>query len=74
IGSGITASERGKIVTVRDIIFKLDDEGKKTIPIEDIMEIARQKGIAEQKVEEAIEKLKKSGDIFQPKPNFIQKI
>lgn len=74
IGSGISASERGKIVTVRDIIFKLDDEGKKTIPIEDIMEIARQKGITEQKVEEAIEKLKKSGDIFQPKPNFIQKI
>ncbi len=73
-GSGISSSERSKIVTVRDIIFKLDEEGKKTIPIEDIMEIARQKGITEQKVEEAIEKLKKSGDIFQPKPNFVQKL
>jgi len=74
ISAGISASERGKIVTVRDIIYKLDDSGKKTIHIKDIFEEAEKKGITEQKVEEAIEKLKRSGDIFQPKPNFIQKI
>jgi replicative DNA helicase Mcm len=74
IGSGITASDRGKIISVRDIIYKLDEGGKKTIPMDDILEEAEKKGISEQKVEEAIDKLKRQGDIFQPKQGFVQKI
>jgi len=74
IYTGITASARSKIVTVRDIIFSLDEQGKKTIEIAEIQKIASEKGIQPHKVEEAIEKLKRSGDIFEPKKGWIQRI
>lgn len=76
ISTGITSSERGKIVTVREIIGELESAfGKNTpIPVSDIQRESMEKGMSEDKVDEAIEKLKRSGDIFEPKPGFIQKI
>ncbi|MBU2639752.1 MAG: ATP-binding protein [Nanoarchaeota archaeon] len=74
ISTGITASERGKILSVREIINELDKKVGKEIPIEDILAEAAEKGINEDKVNESIEKLKRSGEIFQPKQNFISKI
>jgi replicative DNA helicase Mcm len=74
IGSGITASTRNKMSVVREIINAFESKGKKTIPIEDIMSEATEKGLTESNVEEVIEKLKRSGDIFEPKRGHIQKI
>lgn len=74
VSGSMPASERGKIISVRDIIFKFDEDGKKTIPVTDIFAEAMKKGIAQDKVEEALEKLKRTGDIFQPKSGFIQRI
>ncbi len=74
ISTGITASTRGKIMTVKEIIFHLEERGQKTILIEDILAEAAKRGIEEHKVEEAIEQLKKSGDIFSPKGGYIQRI
>ncbi|MFH1376163.1 MAG: LAGLIDADG family homing endonuclease [Candidatus Woesearchaeota archaeon] len=73
--TGIPASERGRVIAIREIITMLEaKKGSKNIPIEDILIEALEKGIPEEKVEEAIEKLKRSGDIFSPKIGFIQKI
>lgn len=74
INSGMTASERGKLVIVREIIFKLDSAGIKTIPIDEIKSEAAKKNVPEHKVDEAIEKLKRSGDIFGPKEGYVQKM
>lgn len=74
IATGITSSERNKIVNVREIISELEGKLGRTIPIDDIMQEAKSKGMSEDKVEEAIEKLKKSGDIFEPRRGFISKI
>lgn len=74
IATGITSSERGRYVTIREIIFKMDKDGKKTIPIEEVIKEAAAKGIPETVVEDAIEKFKRSGDIFEPKRGHIQKI
>jgi replicative DNA helicase Mcm len=74
IGTGITASERGKIMSVRDIINELEKKVGKEIPVEDILAEASEKGIDEDKVNEAIEKLKRSGEIYMPKNNFLSKI
>ena len=46
----------------------------KTIPLDDILRSASEKGIEESEVEEIIERLKRSGDIFEPKRNFISKL
>ncbi len=73
--TGISASERGKIISVRSIISDLEKQlGGKMIPIEDVVMQSKEKGIDEDRVNEAIEKLKRSGDIFEPRRGFIQHI
>ncbi len=74
ISTGITASQRSQIHIVRDIISDLEEAIGETIPLEDIVKEAEERGIDEQKVEEIIEKLKRSGDVFTPKPGMIQRI
>jgi len=74
ISTGISATERSKIINVREIINELENTLGKTIPIDDIMRDARERGLDEAKVEEAIEKLKRSGDLFEPRKGFIQKL
>jgi replicative DNA helicase Mcm len=74
ITTGVTASQRNVILTVKEIINELEGKIGKTIPIDDIVAEAINRGIEEARVEEIIEKLKRSGDLFAPRPNFIQKL
>ncbi len=75
ISTGISASQRGKFMSVKEIISKLEEKtGSKSIPFEDITIEATEKGISEDELYEIMEKLKRSGDIFEPKKGFIQKI
>lgn len=74
ISSGITASTRNKIAVVKDIINGFGDKDVKSIPIDDIYAEAASKGIDKNAVEDILEKLKRYGEIFEPKRGFIQKI
>jgi len=75
ISTGISASQRNKFNIVKEIIKSLEGKtGSKSIPFEDISIEAAEKGIDEDGLYEIIEKLKRSGDIFEPKKGFIQKI
>ncbi len=74
ISSGVTASERGNIVMIKEIISELETKEGKTISMENILTQASDRGIKEDKVLEAIEKLKRSGDIYEPKKGFVSKI
>ena len=59
---------------MREIISELESTFGKTIPLEDILSSASERGIEEAEVEEIIERLKRSGDIFEPKRNFISRL
>ncbi|MBD3164023.1 AAA domain-containing protein [Candidatus Woesearchaeota archaeon] len=74
ISTGIPATERSHISTVKEIINELEKKLGKTIPIDDIVDLAKQKGIEEEAIEETIQKLKRSGDIFEPRRGFISRI
>lgn len=75
INTGITTSARGTILQIRDIIFQLCDVKQGAISIEeDLKPKAFEKGVTEQRLEEALDKLKRSGDIFTPKAGWVQKI
>ncbi len=74
ISSGITASERSHITIVREIITALEQVVGKTIPVDDIIREAEIKGVDSKKVEEVLEKLKRSGDVFSPRHGLISKI
>ena len=72
--SGIPASVRGKIVTIKEIINQLEQKVGKQIPVDDIIVEATDRGIKEEDIKEAIEKLKRSGDLFEPRNGFISRI
>ncbi|MBT3985475.1 minichromosome maintenance protein MCM [archaeon] len=75
LNTGITASTRGKILQVRDIIFELCEKKQGAVSIdEDLKPVVFSKGVTEQKLDEALAKLKRTGDIFEPKRGFVQKI
>ncbi len=74
IATGIASSQRNKIFGIKEIITELEAKLGKTIPLDDIIEVAKGKGFDEEKVTEVIDKLKRSGDIFEPKRGFIQKV
>ncbi|MBW2993457.1 hypothetical protein KY317_02690, partial [Candidatus Woesearchaeota archaeon] len=68
------ASQRNKILVIKEIIEELENKIGKTIPIDDIMNEARVKNIAENDVDESIERLQRSGDLFEPKRGFVSRI
>jgi len=72
--TGVSSSARGHIIMLKEAINDLENKIGKTIPVEDVIREAQDKGISADKAEEILEKLKRSGDIFEPKRGFIQKI
>ncbi len=75
LGGGMTATQRSSISIVKEIISALEEQlGSKVIPAESIVEAAREKKMEREQVEEALEKLRRSGDVFEPKRNFIQRL
>ena len=75
VSTGVTASERGRLVAIKEIVISLENKSNsKSVAIGDIKLEALEKGISEDKVDEVLEKLKRSGDLFEPKRGHVQKI
>ena len=74
IATGITASQRGKIMMVKEILTDLEAKVGKMIPYEEIKAQAAEKELTEEETDEVIEKLKRGGEIYEPKRGFISKI
>jgi len=74
ISTGIPASQRGRITVIKEIIDELEKRLGKSIPLEDIIAEASEKNIEEAQVEEIINRMKRAGDIFEPKRGFLSKI
>ncbi|MBW2978555.1 minichromosome maintenance protein MCM [Candidatus Woesearchaeota archaeon] len=74
IATSMPASQRNKIIAVKEILVDLENKLGKTIPLEDVVAAAKEKNFSEAEVEEIIQKLKNSGDIFEPRHGFISRI
>ena len=74
ISTGISSSQRSRIVVVKEMINELTEQKGKSIAIEDIMSYAAERGITEAQIEEIIDRLKRDGEIFEPKRGFISKL
>ncbi len=74
IAIGITATQRGAIHVVKELITELEKNIGKVIPIDDLVREAAARDISEDKTMEVVDKLKRAGDLFSPKPGFISKI
>lgn len=68
--SGMPTSKRGKIVSIRDVIARVQTRVGKLIPLEEIQK--ELPDMSSHDIEEAISELKKKGDLFEPKHGYIQ--
>jgi replicative DNA helicase Mcm len=73
ISGKFSSSQRNRIFTVRDTIINLENKLGKMIPIEEIEKELEGK-MEKHEVEEAINKLLISTEIFRPKRGFIQRM
>ncbi len=71
LSTGIAASTRSKIVNLREMLINLSEKKGKTIAVGDIIEEAKKKNIDESEVYDLLERLKKEGEVFEPKKGFI---
>lgn len=71
--SGNSASKRNKLGVVREVIEGLEQKFGKLIPYEEV-EKALEKDLKGAELEEMIEKLISTGDLFRPKRGFIQRM
>jgi replicative DNA helicase Mcm len=69
----IASSQRSKIILLRETIKKLEERFGKQIPLEELKQELGN-NFSDPEFEEAIEKLKKSGDLFEPKMGFLQDV
>ncbi|MBS3147849.1 minichromosome maintenance protein MCM [Candidatus Woesearchaeota archaeon] len=74
IATDTPASSRNKLITVKEIINDLEAKVGKAIPMEDLVAAAAEKDIEEHELEEIMQKLKRAGDVFEPRRGFISKI
>jgi len=72
ISTGIPASKRSKIFTVRETINLLEGRLGKLIPMEELEQELEGK-MTKDEIEEALSKLRASGDVFSPKRGFVQR-
>ena len=68
----VSSSQRSKIILLRETIKKLEEKYGKQIPLDILRK--EMKDLSDPEFEESIEKLKKDGDIFQPKQGFVQDV
>ncbi|MBR9702020.1 minichromosome maintenance protein MCM [Candidatus Pacearchaeota archaeon] len=73
ISTGIPSSQRSKIFTVRDTLTHLESRLGKLIPMEEVEKELEDK-LSKDEIEDAINKLQASGDIFKPKRGYIQRM
>jgi replicative DNA helicase Mcm len=73
VTTGIPTSKRNKIIIVRDTIAKLESSLGKLIPIQELEKELGEK-MTKEELDDSINQLSRSGDIFKPKSGYIQKL
>lgn len=74
IATGIPASQREKIFLIKQILEELEEGLGKTIPVEDVARLAVERGVSKTEVDEIIEKLKRAGDVYEPRYGFLSRM
>ena len=73
IESGVSGSQRNRLQTIKKIISDLGGENE-AVETQEIIEMAEEADISEEKAEEIINKMKSEGELFEPEQGSVQKI
>ncbi|NMB86620.1 MAG: Minichromosome maintenance protein MCM [Methanosaeta sp. PtaB.Bin018] len=72
IASGTTKSTRDRTKSVMDIIRDISKENRGPAPKEDVLDRAEELGIERAKAEEIIDRMRRDGDVFEPRPGMLK--
>jgi len=70
VSSSTSSGQRNKIILVKETLKKLEEKFGKQVPLENLRE--ELKDLSDHDFEEAIDKLKEKGDLYQPRSGFVQ--
>jgi len=73
IAVGVSSSQRSKVILLRETLTKLEEKLGKFIPLEELEKELETK-MSKEEIDDAIQKLIASGDVFKPRRGFIQRI
>ena len=59
---------------VKQIIEHLEKKKGKEVPVEDVIESAKKKGVPEFKITTCLKTLKRAGDVYEPRSGFISRL
>ncbi len=74
IATDTSAQTRNKIIIIKEIVAELEGKHGKAVPINEVVKAAGDKDISETEADEIIQKLKRAGDMFEPRPGFVSRI
>ena len=72
IASGTTKSTRDRTKSVMDIIRDVSREQQGPAPREAVLDRAEELGIERSKAEEIIDRMRRDGDVFEPRPGMLK--
>lgn len=70
--TGISTTQRSRIMQMKTILRELEKTVGENIPVDKVLEKAEEAGIEREKAEELIEKMKKGGEIYEPRHGVIR--
>ncbi|MBI4151137.1 minichromosome maintenance protein MCM [Candidatus Woesearchaeota archaeon] len=73
VATDTTASTRNKIIIIKELLAELENKTK-PVPLQDLVTAAMDKGISESELDEIVQKLRRGGDLYEPKPGFVQRL
>ncbi|MCJ7444357.1 MAG: minichromosome maintenance protein MCM [Methanotrichaceae archaeon] len=72
IATGITKSTRDKTKSILDIVRELSKDLHGAVPKDVVLDKSEEFGISRNKAEEIIDRLRRDGDIFEPRPGTLK--
>ncbi|MEF8779156.1 MAG: LAGLIDADG family homing endonuclease [Haloferacaceae archaeon] len=72
VETGTSKSQRDRIKNLKELIGKLEDEFEEGAPLDEVMERAGEVGMDPGKVEDEIEKLRRKGEVYEPRQNHLR--
>jgi len=70
----VTATDRGKIRVMLDVIEELTKALGKKMPKVEIIKLAKMRGLKDYDIEKMLNELKNTGDLFESSPGILEKI
>ncbi|WP_119813552.1 LAGLIDADG family homing endonuclease [Halalkaliarchaeum desulfuricum] len=72
IETGTSKSQRDRIKNLKGLIEELEDEFEEGAPIDEVLERADDVGMDPTKAEDEIEKLRRKGEVYEPRQNHLR--